>query len=634
MSRREPDRSLARAVVDSAADAIVAVDSDLRVLEWNAAAERLFGWAADDVRGRPLPIVPEDLKAELHAVLARLEDGGRLCLATRRRHKDGTLLEVHLDAARLWGDAGRPLGWVEIYRGAEDESASRHHSAARARLVKRLNDLVADINAELGRPAVLDRISHGVVDATGADAGGFVQIEGDRLRLVSASGLPESLRGRASDLRTSLVGELLRSGKTVMVATADTRELGELIWAELPGLHTIALSLSHVHGRPYGALYALFATPVSHVELEVLELFAGHAGIALTNAVAYDEVVRQRAHERAIIEASADGILVLDPDGKVGEWNPSARRLTGLTEADVLGKPPPFPLPEPGATHAHRLDSGRWVEIVCSRIPETSEVVVDFRDVTSAKALDEAKDLFLATAGHELRTPITVVQGFARTLAARWDQLDDAERRSAVQLIAERAGTLGKLVEQLLLGSRAGAGELTVAGCPFDLASVLRDTARASQGLSAQNRVVIDVPDDLPRAYGDPLATDIAVGELLENAFKYSPAGGDVVVRARASGRGLVVLIEDQGVGIAAEDRERVFDRFVQAETGDRRRFGGIGLGLYIVRRLVEAQGGDVTAELRPGGGTVMRLRLRRAEGPAEGPAEGVDVRRNEVDTR
>ena len=611
-------------VIDSAADAVVAVDRELRVMAWNRAAEQLFGWAADEVSGHPLPLLPEELRPEFHAVQARLREGGHVCLVTRRRHKDGTLLDVRLDSARLLDDDGQELGWVEIYRPAEEETASRHHSAARARLVKRLNDLVADINAELGLAAVLDRISQGVVEATGADAGGFVLIEGDQLRLVSFTGLPEKLRGRTSPLRTSLVGELLRSGKTVLLATTETRQLDELIWAELPGLHTIALSLSHVRGRPYGALYALFANPVSHVELELLELFAGHAGVALTNAVAYEEVVRQRAHERAIIDTSADGIAVLDLSGLVRQWNPSAHRLTDQPPEAVLGKPPPFPLPELGATHTHRLDSGRWMEIVCSRIEDTCELVVDFRDVTAAKALEEAKDLFLATASHELRTPITVVRGFARTLARRWDKLGDSDRRSAVHVIAERADALATLVEQLLLGSRAGSDKLAVNNGPFDLVPVLRGAALAFRSLSQDHTLVIDVPDDLPWVHGDALATDVVVGQLLENAFKYSPDGGEIAVRAEAAEDGVLVIVDDAGVGIAPGDHERIFERFVQGDTGDRRRFGGIGLGLYIVRSLVRAQTGDVSAHSRPGGGTRMRLLLRTADPE---PREPTDAR-------
>jgi signal transduction histidine kinase len=249
--------------------------------------------------------------------------------------------------------------------------------------------------------------------------------------------------------------------------------------------------------------------------------------------------------------------------------------------------------------------------------------VLDFRDITAAKELEEAKDLFLATTSHELRTPITVVQGFASTLASRWDKLADADRRAAVQTIAERAGSLARLVEQLLLGSRAGADQLQVSNGPFDLAGLLRGAVVAFRPLSDRHTIGIDIADDLPQANGDPMATDIIIGQLLENAFKYSPEGGAVTVQARPDGEAIVVEVTDQGIGIPPEDRERVFERFMQGETGDRRRFGGIGLGLYIVRQLAKAQDGEIAADGHDGGGTVMRLRLRAAstEAAASGPS-------------
>jgi NtrC-family two-component system sensor histidine kinase KinB len=118
----------------------------------------------------------------------------------------------------------------------------------------------------------------------------------------------------------------------------------------------------------------------------------------------------------------------------------------------------------------------------------------------------------------------------------------------------------------------------------------------------------------MPSAYGDELATDIVIGQLLENAYKYSPEGGTVSVCATVCGDYIEVAVADEGIGIAPGDHERIFERFVQGETGDRRRFGGIGLGLYIARRLARAQAGELTAQSRPEGGTVMKLRLRRAD--------------------
>ncbi|TDD63524.1 PAS domain-containing protein [Actinomadura darangshiensis] len=594
---------IARAVIESAADAIVAVDQRHRVTVWNPAAERMFGWPAAEMIGRVPPIVPDELKAEHNAVQERLltrragdGEGGQISIATRRFHQDGRLIDVRIDTSLLKDPNGTLLGWVGVYHPVEDDEIVQHHMAERARLVRRLNDIVADLNTELDLAVVLDRITAALIELTGADAGGFVRIEGERLRLVSMSGLPERMRGTSAELRPSLVGELLRSGKTVKLATGEQR-LGDLIWSELPGLHTIALGLSYLQNRPYGALYALFSgSKAGHIELELLELLAGHAGVAVGNAVAYAEVVRQRAHERAVIDSSADGIAVLDGDLVVRQWNHSAHTLTGIPPEDALGRPLPFDMPALGEMITFRLESGTWLNVLAAEVEETAELVVDFRDVSEAKALEEAKDLFLATTSHELRTPITVVQGFASTLVNRWDDLADADRRAAVATIAERAQSLGRLVEHLLLGSRAGADELAVTIEAFDLSRVLEGVVAGFRSLSPLHRVELDIEPGLPSCHGDAMATDIVLGQLLENAFKYSPDGGTVSVRARCEGAGIVVTVSDEGIGIPIGDHERIFERFVQGDAGDRRRFGGIGLGLYIVKRLTEAQGGTISA--------------------------------------
>jgi PAS domain S-box-containing protein len=611
---RERIDATARAVIDCAPDAIIVFGTDRTVTLWNPAAERLFGWKASEVVGLELSFIPEELKAEHNAVLEHVASGGQVSFATRRIRKDGSLLDLRVDTSALVSSKGETAGWVSVCHQTAGDEAVKHYMAERARVVRRLNDVVADMNAQLDLSAVLDRIAASLRELTRADAGGFVLIEDDRLRLVSMDGLPPGLRGRTADLATSTVGELMRSGKTVMMATGESGHFDDLIWSALPGLHTITLSLSHVAGRPYGALYALYSRrQVGHIELELLELLAGHASVALSNVTAFEEVVRQRAHERAVIDASADGIAVLDAEGLVRQWNPAAHLLTGVSTEEATGKPPPFPLPEPGAKLAHKLESGRWLDVLCTGLDGRDEQVLDFRDVTAAKELEEAKDLFLATTSHELRTPITVVQGFASTLANRWDKLNDDDRRSAVQTIADRAGALAKLVEQLLLGSRAGADQLAVSNAPFDLAGLLRGAAVAFRPLSEKHTLTVDIPDQLPKAFGDPTATDVIIGQLLENAFKYSPDGGTVAVRAKKDGDQIQVTVEDEGVGIPAEDRERVFERFVQGEAGDRRRFGGIGLGLYIVRQLARAQDGEIAADERKGGGTIMRLQLRRA---------------------
>ncbi len=637
MASAKPDQArldaTAQAVINCAADPIIGLGLDRAVCVWNPAAEKMFGWTAAEVLGLEPPIIPRELKAEHNAVLERIAGGGQVSLATRRIRKDGEVVDVRIDTSPLIDADGQRFGWLSVCHESSEDGAVRHYMAERARLVRRLGDVVADLNAELDLEAVLDRIAASLRELTRADAGGFVLIDGDRLRLVSMDGLPAELRGRDAALEGSMVSELMRSGKSVLMATGEGGRFDDLIWSALTGLHTITLSLSYVAGRPYGALYALYSgRKVGHVELELLELLAGHASVALSNATAFAEVVRQRAHERAVIDGSADGIAVLDSAGTVRQWNPAAHALTGVSAAAVLGKAPPFPLPEPGATLTYQLPNNRWIDVICTELDGRDEQVVDFRDVTAAKQLEEAKDLFLATTSHELRTPITVVQGFASTLANRWDKLLDTDRRSAVQTIAERAQSLARLVDQLLVGSRAVTERLIVTHAPFDLATMLRNTAVVFQPLSDKHTLRAEIPDDLPLAYGDSGATDSIVSQLIENAVKYSPDGGTITVGARADGEQIEVTVADRGIGIAPGDTDRVFDRFFQGEAGDRRRFGGIGLGLYIVRQLARAQGGDVTAAAREGGGTVMRLTLRRAAadgadlpaGPGPGQADAV----------
>ena len=192
--------------------------------------------------------------------------------------------------------------------------------AERARVVRRLGDVVADINAELELAAVLDRIAASLTELTGADAGGFVLIEGERLRLVSMDGLPDTL--------TDVTRRPAHQPGRRADATREDGDDGDrrdrrprrpdLVGARRAA-HDRDRPVRTSVGRPYGALYALYSRrKVGHIELELLELLAGHAGVALGNAMAFEEVVRQRAHERAVIDASADGIAVLDR-GRAGQ---------------------------------------------------------------------------------------------------------------------------------------------------------------------------------------------------------------------------------------------------------------------------------------------------------------------------
>jgi signal transduction histidine kinase len=507
-------------------------------------------------------------------------------------------------------------GWLAVVRDATQQRAVQRELRRRVELVGRLASVVASLNSDLDLRTVLRRISESGRELLAADGAAYVVLEGDDLVIAAVSGLSSDHVGERIPLAESAVATLLESGRTSMaLSNRDYSNTSPVVAQTSARLPRLALGLTRLDGRPSGALYVLFAAErraMSRAELGVLELLAEAAGAALANARAYDQARHQREHERAVIDATLDGMAVLDPDGLVRQWNPAAHELTGVSSHEALGRPLPFSAPEPGIVAEHQLPSGRWLEVLCAPIADTGETVVDFRDVSRSKSLEESKDLFLAVASHELRTPITVVQGYASTLLTHWEGLTDTERHSSVERIAERTRALAALVEQLLLGSRAG---LTAPAQPvthFDLGGLLRTAVAGFATVAAGHELVLDVAPDLADALGDPSSIEIVFGQLLENAIKYSPDGGVITVSAHPEADGIVAMVCDRGLGIPAGEHAEVFERFYQVG-GDRRRFGGVGLGLYIVRRLLEAQGGSVRALPREGGGSCFEVRLPRA---------------------
>src|SRR5579859_7194359 len=156
----------ARAVIECAADAIVAFGTDRMVMLWNPAAERMFGWASAEVVGYTPHIIPEELKAEHNAVLERVRGGGHISFATRRVRKDGTLIDVRIDTSALTDCNGTVTGWVNVYHEAGEDDVARHYMAERARVVRRLGDVIADMNAQLELESVLDRIAASLRELT------------------------------------------------------------------------------------------------------------------------------------------------------------------------------------------------------------------------------------------------------------------------------------------------------------------------------------------------------------------------------------------------------------------------------------------------------------------------------------
>jgi signal transduction histidine kinase len=224
--------------------------------------------------------------------------------------------------------------------------------------------------------------------------------------------------------------------------------------------------------------------------------------------------------------------------------------------------------------------------------------------------LSRMKSTFLATVSHELRTPLTSVIGFADMLTRRFATSSDADRIGMIEHIATQSRRLGVLIEDLVDASRVEFGGVRVALEDVDVARVLARIERTFE------TVVVRADPDLPAARADPRRLEQVMTNLVDNAVKHSPPGAAVEIGATAEDEHVRVSVIDRGSGIDPRFLPQLFEPFVQAD-GAPGRDGGLGLGLYIVRGLLDAMGGSIAARSRLGEGSEFVVRLRRAAGPA-----------------
>jgi len=222
--------------------------------------------------------------------------------------------------------------------------------------------------------------------------------------------------------------------------------------------------------------------------------------------------------------------------------------------------------------------------------------------------LDQRHRDFVAVVSHELRTPLTAVMGYCDTVLTYKDTLDKDTMLGLIARSRASAGRLAALVEELLDLSVIQRGELRLTLAPVDVHALLRDAV--AEFAPAGRTVTIDVPPDLPPVVTDAARLTQVVGNLVSNAAKFSAADTDVEVSARRAEGVLELRVSDHGDGISAEDRARIFDRFVQLERANTRRTGGFGVGLYIVRQVCDALGATVDVESEVGAGTTFVVRV------------------------
>jgi PAS domain S-box-containing protein len=370
------------------------------------------------------------------------------------------------------------------------------------------------------------------------------------------------------------------------------------------------------------------------------------------------------AEHAAIIASSEDAIISKRLDGTVTSWNPSAERLFGYTAAEAIGQPGTFLMPPDRRNEekdiiarlirneriehfetVRRHKDGRdfHVSLSISPIKDEAGRVVGaakiVRDITSRKFMEQSlqlseerykaiaqknealyrdaqeanrlKDEFLATLSHELRTPLNAIYGWVHM--ARANVLDDEGMANALETIDRNARTLCKLIDELLDVSRIITGKLHLDCHRIDVTEVVREAVAVIRPTVLNKGLRLEVSADTETLpfWGDATRLQQAIWNLLSNAVKFTPAGGSVRVRTARVGTDIQITISDTGEGIEAAFLPFVFDRFRQADSTSSRKYGGLGLGLSLVRFISELHGGTVEVQSAgPGLGASFTITL------------------------
>ncbi len=435
----------------------------------------------------------------------------------------------------------------------------------------------------------------------------------------------------------------------LLSAVAAPLTVGEEVLGAILLLGHKPAAFSESHRRLVTSAAHLIAPAIRSAELYgLIADQAEHLGLMLRSQQV------EASQSRAILNAIADGVIVTNRSHRVLLFNPAAARILGLPAEQVIGQPAarllkilgergrgwfdllhdwsqttqPRPTP-PEQAERMELSDGRVIAIHPAPVllgDEYLGAVSIFRDITREVEVDRLKSEFVATVSHELRTPMTSIKGFLDLLLMGVAGELDAEQRRYLNIVRQNTDRLEMLVVDLLDLSRIEAGKVHLRFQPLEadalLAELQQYVEHRCQEEEKRLSVHLEAPSELPRLWGDPERVRQILANLVDNAYSYTPTGGEVWLRARAAGAMIEIEVTDTGIGISLDEQARIFERFYRGEQALIMGVSGAGLGLSIALHMVEMHGGRlwVTSEGIPGKGSTFTVALPAARPDGSGP--------------
>ena len=490
------------------------------------------------------------------------------------------------------------------------------------------------LTAELELPDLLRIILKASVEFVSGRAGMIALTEpgSETLRVAAVYGIPPHLVDHFAPLVQGLPyheGDQDEANQELMRRLKQVASKADIALTQVLRLPLVS------RGEVVGLIYVFQSGNYYFVEdaHSLLRSFAEQAAIAVRNAQLYQQINKEKQRLDAILEQSADGVMILDPALQIKVFNKALSRMTGWNAADAIGchhnevidwhslktdsdlddaLAAGWPLP--GAAHIyvegdiqrlkndyHAEKNGGMISLGITYAPLVDEngrmadIIANVRDLTRYREEESLQKTFISVVSHELKTPVSIIKGYAGTLRrqdANWSReiIDES-----LSVIEEEADQLTDLIDNLLETSRLQAGTFSLEiSEEVALPRLAASVARKFRSQTDKHTIDLDFPPDYPPVMGDERRLTQVLNNLVNNAIKYAPDGGLIRISGAVHSRYVTVSISDMGIGIPEHEKSRIFQQFSRLDNALSRKTEGTGLGLFLSKAIVEAHNGRI----------------------------------------
>jgi PAS domain S-box-containing protein len=511
----------------------------------------------------------------------------------------------------------------------------------------RQRDYLLEISRSITEELDLDKVLARIVRVSTellAGAAGLIALRDDQgeWQVAATYGIPREFVRRIQPL----IEEIPHQGDRAETALPEvTRRLQRLTQTASMGLLTgVGLPMISA-GEIVGVIFIFrsYRGGFSNEDRRLLSAFASQAAIAVSNARLFTQVAREKTELDAVLDASADGIFILDPSLNFTRFNRSCSKITGYSSDEVIGadhnaiinwenQETGISFEEaqadgwPDGTNAIltiegqlQRKNGGTISVGITYAPTFLEagsllsIVANMRDMTKIKEAEDLKSTFISIISHELRTPVALIKGYVGTLRREDAAWDPVVVKDSLAVIEEEADHLASLIDDLLDASRIQAGGLEFTISDIDIAQISIILIERFRKASSRYNFDVKFQSKFPIILGDEERLTQVLSNLLSNAVKYSEPGSSIKLEGSYTDTDILVCVQDEGQGIPAEDRERVFERFYRAIPTSHSTTG-TGLGLYLAKAVIEAHHGRIWVEKSDPTGTQVCFSLPREQ--------------------